>query len=86
MTTLETTPPLEPSIYRHSADTQRADPQARCRAVAAHHDVAPDEAADCVLGSVGCPDCPWQSGWSPKYLSLYGIEPKRATHNTRATR
>jgi len=62
-----------------------ATPQERCRAIAARHGVRPEAADDCTSGSVGCPDCPWQSGWSQKYLYMHGITSKPANHSLGAS-
>lgn len=52
---------------------QRASATARCRNTAAGHGITPDLADDCVAGSVGCRNCPWQSGWSDAYRRVHGI-------------
>lgn len=70
----------------HAANNKGGDAKTLCRLVAARLDVPPEEADDCMSGSVGCPDCPWHSGWSAKYLRLHGIPASPTFHTPGATR
>ena len=64
-------------VRKHFADraTQFAlDAADRCRAIAGGHGVPANAADNCVDGTVGCPDCPWLAGWSPRNLRIHGIQ------------